>query len=82
MTQLIAKKHSTRMELADRVLPDLLKAANGGTEAAKVLEKWDRLTDVDSRGGVLFQMWVDKYFAGPGGIAAKLRVPVRQRSPE
>ncbi|HEU5258183.1 MAG TPA: penicillin acylase family protein, partial [Vicinamibacterales bacterium] len=25
--QLIAKKHSTRMELADRVLPDLLKAA-------------------------------------------------------
>ena len=39
--QLIAKKHSTRMELADKVLPDLLKAAGGKTEAARVLEKWD-----------------------------------------
>ena len=72
--QLIAKKHSTRMELADRVLPDLLKAANGGTEAARVLEKWDRMTDADSRGAVLFQLFVDRYFSGPGGIAAKLRV--------
>ena len=72
--QLIAKKHSTRMELADRVLPDLLKAANGATEAARVLEKWDRLTDADSRGAVLFQLWVDRYFSGPGGIAARLRV--------
>jgi len=73
--QLIANKHSTRMELADKILPDLLKAANGSTDAARVLEKWDHLTEVDSRGAVLFQMFVDKYFAGPGGIAAKLRVP-------
>jgi acyl-homoserine-lactone acylase len=72
--QLIAKKHSTRMELADRVLPDLLKAANGGTEAARVLEKWDRMTDADSRGAVLFQLWVNRYFSAPGGIAARLRV--------
>jgi acyl-homoserine-lactone acylase len=72
--QLIAKKHSTRMELADRVLPDLLKAANGGTEAARVLEKWDRMTDADSRGAVLFQLWVNRYLSGPGGIAARLRV--------
>jgi acyl-homoserine-lactone acylase len=72
--QLIAKKHSTRMELADRVLPDLLKAANGATEAARVLDKWDRMTDADSRGAVLFQLWVDRYFSAPGGIAARLRV--------
>ena len=72
--QLLAKKHSTRMELADKVLPDLLKAANGASEAARVLEKWDRQTDVDSRGGVLFQLFVDQYFSGAGGIAAKLRV--------
>ena len=72
--ELIAKKHSTRMELADRVLPDLLKAANGATEAARVLEKWDRMTDADSRGAVLFQLWVNRYFSGPGGIAARLRV--------
>jgi acyl-homoserine-lactone acylase len=72
--QLLAKKHSTRMELADKVLPDLLAAAKGDTDAARVLEKWDRHADADSRGGVLFQMFVDRYFAGRGGIASKLRV--------
>jgi acyl-homoserine-lactone acylase len=64
------------MELADRVLPDLLKAANGSAEgtaeAAKVLEKWDHLTEVDSRGAVLFQMFADRYLAG--NMAAKFRV--------
>jgi acyl-homoserine-lactone acylase len=75
LEQLIAKKHSTRMELADKVLPDLLKAA-AGREAATVLAKWDRQTDVDSRGAVLFQMFVDRYFsAANGGMANKLRVP-------
>jgi acyl-homoserine-lactone acylase len=72
--ELVAKKHSTRMELADRVLPDLLKAANSSTEAARVLERWDRLTDADSRGAVLFQMFADKYFIGPAGMESKLRV--------
>ena len=72
--QLLAKKHSTRMELADRILPDLLKAA-GDTEAGRVLAKWDRHTDVDSRGAVLFQLFVDRYFSGAGGgMADKLRV--------
>ena len=61
--QLLAKKHSTRMELADRVLPDLLTAA-GNTDAGRVLAKWDRHTDVDSRGAVLFQLFVDRYFSG------------------
>jgi acyl-homoserine-lactone acylase len=74
--QLLAKKHSTRMELADRILPDLLKAASTGhAEAARVLEKWDRHADVESRGAVLFQMFVDRYFsAANGGMADKLRV--------
>ena len=72
--QLIAKKHSTRMELADRILPDLLKAA-GETEPGRVLANWDRQTDVESRGAVLFQMFVDRYFsAANGGMADKLRV--------
>lgn len=72
--QLIAKKHSTRMELADKVLPDLLKVA-GATEAGRVLAQWDRLTDVESRGAVLFQMFVDRYFsAANGGMADKLRI--------
>jgi acyl-homoserine-lactone acylase len=72
--QLLDKKHSTRMELADRILPDLLSAA-GGTDAGRVLAKWDRQTEVDSRGAVLFQLFVDRYFSGAGGgMADKLRV--------
>ncbi len=72
--QLLAKKHSTRMELADRVLPDLLEASRD-TDAGRVLAKWDRHTDVDSRGAVLFQLFVDRYFSGAsGGMAARLRV--------
>ena len=72
--QLLAKKHSTRMELADRILPDLLTAA-GNTDAGRVLARWDRHTDVDSSGAVLFQLFVDRYFsAAAGGIDGKLRV--------
>jgi acyl-homoserine-lactone acylase len=79
--QLFADKVSTRMELADRVLPDLLQAAGGNTEAAKVLEKWDHLTEVDSRGAVLFQMFADRYLAGQGGMAAKFRVKYDPANP-
>ena len=32
------------------------------TDAGRVLAKWDRHTDVDSRGAVLFQLFVDRYF--------------------
>ena len=76
--QLVAKKHSTRMELADKVLPDLLAAANGPnapagvTDAARVLTAWDRMTDADSRGGVLFQMFVSRYLNRD--MASKMRV--------
>ncbi len=76
--QFVANLHSTRMELADKVLPDLLKAAGGisgaRSEAASVLDKWDRMTEVGSRGGVLFQAFADAYFKGPGGIANKMKV--------
>ncbi len=52
-------KHSTEMELAVRVLDDLEAAvAAHGDDTAKrameVLSAWDRTTDADSRGGVLF----------------------------
>ncbi len=76
---LLAKKHSTRMELADRVLPDLIEAAKKGSPAAtraadaiRVLERWDRNTDVDSRGAVLFQTFATRYLNQ--GLAAKMRV--------
>ena len=77
--QLIANKLSTRMEIADAVLPDLLKAAEGSTvtavkEAAAILTKWDRLTETDSRGAVLFKMFTDEYFGATDNIEPRLRV--------
>jgi acyl-homoserine-lactone acylase len=63
--QLIGYKLNTGMESADRFLDDLLKAVNNhpdplAVEAAKVLSKWDRKTDSDSKGAVLFAAWWDK----------------------
>ncbi|HEY7544358.1 MAG TPA: acylase [Blastocatellia bacterium] len=63
--EMIAYKHSTRMELADRILDDLLAAVRQyGSEtarrAADVLEKWDRSADAQSRGAALFISWVQE----------------------
>lgn len=59
---MIKYKHSTRMELADRILDELIAAAKDkGTElavqAAEVLTRWDRHANADSRGAVLFAFW-------------------------
>ena len=76
--KMLADKLSTRMEIADAVLPDLLKAA-AGTEAGDVLAKWDRMTDTESRGGVLFKMFADRYFGV--NIDDKLRVKLDSKHP-
>lgn len=60
--ELLDYKHSTRMELADRVLDELLSAAAASAstsvrDAAAVLQQWDRNTDAESRGAVLFVEW-------------------------
>ncbi|MBR9990386.1 MAG: acylase [Gemmatimonadetes bacterium] len=57
--ELVAYKHSTRMEAADHFLLDLIAAARQSSDAdaraaAEVLEQWDRNADADSRGAVLF----------------------------
>ncbi len=83
--QLLADKHSTRMELADAVLPDLLKAAAGSTDpdvlaAADILSKWDHNTYADSRGAVLFQVFYQGYFAGHQ-MNSLLRVPWNPADP-
>ena len=57
--ELVAYKHSTRMEAADHFLLDLIAAARQSTNAdaraaAEVLEQWDRNADAGSRGAVLF----------------------------
>jgi acyl-homoserine-lactone acylase len=57
--ELVAYKHSTRMEAADHVLLDVIAAARLSDDgdaraAAEVLESWDRNADAASRGAVLF----------------------------
>lgn len=75
--EMVTRKMSTRMLLADRVLDDLLPAAKtaGGVaaEAAAVLEKWDRCADATSRGAVLFEAWYRRAVRsmGAGGVFAK-----------
>ncbi|MBD1908666.1 acylase [Trichocoleus sp. FACHB-6] len=63
--EMIKYKHSTRMELADRLLDDLIPAARKhGDElarrAADVLEAWDASANADSRGAVLFSFWAEE----------------------
>lgn len=60
--EMVKYKLSTRMELADRVLDELIVAARtiGGAkahEAAQVLQTWDRQAEANSRGAVLFAFW-------------------------
>lgn len=63
--EMVDYKHSTRMELADRLLDDLIPVAlKQGSEiarrAANVLKAWDRKADADSRGAVLFSFWFEE----------------------
>ncbi|WP_017653089.1 acylase [Fortiea contorta] len=62
--EMVAYKHSTQMELAERILDDLIPVAQKqGDEltrrAADVLAAWDRKADANSRGAVLFNAWVN-----------------------
>jgi acyl-homoserine-lactone acylase len=61
--ELVAYKHDTRMELADRVLDELVTAAKASGRplagrAADVLAAWDRKSLAESRGAVLFSYWL------------------------
>ncbi len=66
---LLQKKFSTRMEMADRVLDDLLAAVDQygnarAKQAAAVLKTWDRQAEANSRGALLFYVWAQN-FIGP-----------------
>lgn len=52
--KLVEYKHSTHLELADRMLDDLLAAAPD-SPARKVLAAWDRNADNASPGAILFE---------------------------
>jgi acyl-homoserine-lactone acylase len=82
--EFVTYKHSTLMELADRLLDDLIPAARQGRElaqqAAEVLATWDRQANADSRGAVLFAAWAEamgdsEWFAIPWDETAPLTTP-------
>lgn len=60
--ELLADKYSTRSELADLLLDDLVAAGRASTDpdavaAATVLAGWNRAMDPQSRGAELFAQW-------------------------
>jgi acyl-homoserine-lactone acylase len=82
--ELMRYKHSTQVELADRLLDDLIPVARQGSEkarrAAEVLATWDRKVEADSRGAVLFAFWKQamddaRLFAKPWSEDAPLTTP-------
>ena len=69
--ELQAGIRSTRVMMADRVLPDLLKAADRASDAsvkaaARVLRDWDRTSNANSRGAALFEQWFEVHSANLG----------------
>jgi acyl-homoserine-lactone acylase len=58
-------KHSTRLEMADRVVDELVQAAEESNSAkakraGEVLKTWDRQTEASSRGALLFELIAPK----------------------
>jgi acyl-homoserine-lactone acylase len=96
LEDVVRRKHSYRMLLAERVKPDLIaaiKATNpaGDTAAAlALLGKWDNTAAPDARGASLFEVWWQRYsarlpdslrYAQPWTSADPLRTPRGLRDP-
>jgi acyl-homoserine-lactone acylase len=70
LEDVISRKHSYRMLLADRVKPDLVAAVRATNPTGKVaealamIEKWDNTSAPESRGGMLFETWWTRYGQG------------------
>lgn len=89
--ELLAIKHNTRLETADRFLDDLLAAVEqhpdtAALRAAAVLKQWDRCADASSTGYVLFTRWFDKLnksmFAAPFDPERPVTTPDGLKDPE
>ncbi|SFC10219.1 Acyl-homoserine lactone (AHL) acylase PvdQ [Parapedobacter composti] len=67
LEDIIVQKHDARLLLADRVTTDLIAAVRRTkpkgdiAKAIKLIAKWDHTANHDSRGGVLFETWWDRY---------------------
>ncbi len=84
--EMIADKFSTRMELADRILDDLIAAAREygsdlAKQAADVLEAWDRQANADSRGAALFSIWVQEIASKDPGFSKLFAKPWDAKDP-
>lgn len=70
LAEMIRRKHSYRMKLAERLKPDLLAAVAGAgagdslAEAVALLGKWDNTAAPESRGALLFEAWWQVYSRG------------------
>lgn len=88
--ELVRAKFSTRMLMADRLLPELLAQVDNRSNAqadeqadelvsaaVEVLREWDRTSDRNSRGSVLFLKWWQEYTQRMAGSprAASVRDP-------
>ncbi|MEM8720428.1 MAG: acylase [Cyanobacteria bacterium P01_G01_bin.39] len=92
LEEMIAYKHSTRMETADRLLDDLLPALQQegsplALKVADVLSNWDRQANVDSQGAVLFGTWLeeidlDTLFSQPWQESSPLDTPDGLANPQ
>lgn len=88
----VRSKYSTRSELADRLLDDLILLARQQEDeltrqAAEVLAHWDRHTEPESRGAVLFAAWVQaldwtEFFATSWHPNSPLSTPNGMADPE
>jgi acyl-homoserine-lactone acylase len=72
--ELVQYKQSTFLELTNWILNDLIVAAEASDDelvqrAGDILAKWDRQTNADSVGAVLFAAWANDYIT-PLGFAA------------
>lgn len=90
LEDVVARKHTYRVLLADRVKADLIAAVDathptGDVAAARaLLAQWDNTAAAASKGAVLFDLWWSRYgdglegdarFAAPWSSADPLRTP-------
>ncbi|HEX6252435.1 MAG TPA: penicillin acylase family protein, partial [Gemmatimonadaceae bacterium] len=70
LEDVVRLKHSYRMLAADRVKDDLIAAVRAAAPdsatavALAALSSWDNTASHDARGGVLFQLWAQRYAGG------------------
>lgn len=70
LEEIVELKHSMRMLLADRVKDDLITAVRATNPdsvvaaAIGLIEAWDNTVAPESRGGVLFELWFERYMSG------------------